>query len=464
MSSGTIPIETYHRAQSVGAGTYGSVMVVYNDQGEEFAMKLFLDDDEDASPGIDVGSMREISILRLFRDENSHPNIVQMHDLKEFDPCEEVGAGIPADCNGIIMPLFRHGTLGDAINKQILTSRKDKVAIAHGVLSAVAHLHENGIMHRDIKGDNVMLHYNESSKSENVSCWEPVLIDFSLAKVVNGRIYNHNDKVVPVFDKLEGMTHTGTVGTVTYIAPEVVSLQPYSFPSDLWSVGVILLELIQNRTLKVDKNKEALRLIESLKEQLPDQPFPNLIRGLLSVDSRKRLTAREALDSPLFHKFGFIKDKTSVINIDEALPLEYHEDSNILENIDLNNPTPAKQSYSKGNIKTNKKKKKREDTIRRLCSNLGFENPITPIAAMCYAQQIYQEIDDTIDNLDESQGLLDCVILANRFFEVELLDLNSLDETGPSFSDWSLEEYLDTENTLFVLMDYCLLPRCSHTI
>jgi len=451
MSSGSIPVETYHRAQSVGAGTYGAVMAVYNDQGQEFALKLFLED-EDVSPGIDVGAMREISILRLFRHENGHPNIVQIQDLKEVDPCEEGGAGIPGDCMGMVMPLFRHGTLGDAIDKQILASKRDKVAIAHGMLSAIAHLHENGIMHRDVKGDNVMLKYSDEIQGDRVSCWEPVLIDFSLAKIINGRMYNTNDKIASVIDNIEGTTHTGTIGTATYIAPEVVASQPYSFSSDLWSVGVILLELIQNKTLKVEKNREALRLIENLKQQLPDQPFPNLIRGLLSVDPSKRITARQALNSPLFHKFGFVKNKVSILNIQEALPLECHGDVT-MENIDITNATPKKKSNK------SKKPSRREATIRSLCSDLGYENPITPIAASCYAQQLYQEIDDMIDNLKESQGLLDCVVLANRFFEVELLDLVTLNETVPSFSDWSLDEYLDTENTLFVLMDYCLLPR-----
>ena len=41
MSSGTLPLSTYHRAAALGEGTYGSVVVVYNDDGEEFALKLF---------------------------------------------------------------------------------------------------------------------------------------------------------------------------------------------------------------------------------------------------------------------------------------------------------------------------------------------------------------------------------------------------------------------------------------
>lgn len=49
MSSGAraLPLSTYHRAQSLGEGTIGSVVPVYNNEGEEYALKLFLNDDNE---------------------------------------------------------------------------------------------------------------------------------------------------------------------------------------------------------------------------------------------------------------------------------------------------------------------------------------------------------------------------------------------------------------------------------
>ena len=47
MSSGELPLEVYHRANAIGSGSYGSVVVVYDDEGEEYAMKLFDDEEED---------------------------------------------------------------------------------------------------------------------------------------------------------------------------------------------------------------------------------------------------------------------------------------------------------------------------------------------------------------------------------------------------------------------------------
>lgn len=447
-------MSTYHRANSLGAGTYGSVLAVYNDEGEEYALKLFLDDSDDDSddecehPCLDLGAVREISALRLLRGENSHDNIVPMVDVKSAemdDGEEEYGAGT-SGCLGMAMPLYPSGTLGDAIDNGLLKNRHAKVAVAHGLLSAVAYLHDNGIIHRDIKADNVML-----QPATDPETWEPVLIDFSLAKIVNAAMYGMAAECFKEEGSHVEATHTGEVGTVTYQAPEVVASKPYGLVSDLWSVGVLLLEMIRNQTLPTSRNKQAGRLIEEAKQELPDQPFANLVRGLLTVDPDKRLTAREALMSPLFQKYNMDVPRVRIITVSMALPFDGEENE---ENYNANNV-----------VKGNKKKKKnpvllkRQKTIQRLCKELGCTHPMTKNAALAYSQQMYQ-LDDTLDDIKESQSLLDCVVLASKFFETELTDLSSLEEEGTkSFSNWSLETYSDNEATIWMLMDHCLYPR-----
>ena len=72
MSSGSLPLATYHRAQSVGSGTYGSVLTVYDDDGNEFALKLFVEDEESDDDreidGIELGALREVSLLRILHN------------------------------------------------------------------------------------------------------------------------------------------------------------------------------------------------------------------------------------------------------------------------------------------------------------------------------------------------------------------------------------------------------------
>ena len=212
MSSGTLPYGKYHRAGALGEGTYGSVVAVYDDDGHEFAFKMF--DCDENNETLELGTLRELSILRLLRESNSHPNIVEMVDIME--PGEE------GDCTEgnlcMAMPMFRAGDMKRAIKTGVISpgpaGRKQRVHIAHGLLSAVAFLHDNHIIHRDIKSDNVMITLpdEESGNGGEEDIIRPVLIDFSLAKFVDGP-----NAVLP-----PGSTHTGEVGTPTYTAPELL--------------------------------------------------------------------------------------------------------------------------------------------------------------------------------------------------------------------------------------------------
>lgn len=535
MSSGSLPFKTYHRASSLGAGTYGSVITVYDSDGKEFALKLFLDDDDDEdnedeedenentdddddddddvndreeeSP-IQLGTMRELSILRILRYENQHKNVIEMFDVKGKDDMgddedDNEGCSSTYGYLGMTMPLFPLGDLGHAINSKSLQNRRQVVRqISFGILSGVEYLHKNSIIHRDIKADNVMLKVVDND--DGVDIIMPVLIDFSLAKVIGGAMYHQSQNDDLSIDGIEALwntkissrnsnsrkkktnnrkslaanqkinkdasennkiKHTTEVGTPTYRAPEIVSNQPYSFKSDLWSVGVILLEMFQNSTLKAEKDKEALRYIKGILNEFQQEqetndgstmkPFPKLIYSLLQEDPEIRLSAKEAITtSELFEKL------TPEIRDLISSPI------NEKKTVDINTALPFDTEEKEESTQKKKLLQKRRKMVDEMCKELEVASQITPIAAMCYAEQMYISIDDTLDNVKESQTLQDCVILAAKFFELELLNLNELEEDGGCkgsnskyFQNWSLRDYVDNESTIFMLMDYCLFPR-----
>ena len=471
MSSGNLPLGTYHRASSLGEGTYGSVVTVYDDGGAEFALKLFIDDEdsdsdseeEDPDGALDLGTLREISILRALRCENSHPNVVEIHDVKTLESGEEgeeLGAGT-GGCIGIAMPLFRDGTLGAAIDSGSLSGsdrRADRVGISHGLMSALAFLHGNGIMHRDVKADNVMIVRDPSGPPR------PVLIDFSLAKIVDSSVCGGGQNPTE-FGLDEGTTHTSSCGTPTYRSPEVIASLPYGIASDVWSAGVVLLEMIRGRTLEVDNDRGAMRVIGEERETLPDQPLPNLVKGALREDPRDRTTAAEALDCPLFAKFGLSVDSRTFgkVVMAKALPLDGDEGEDRAQ-AQCNDPrqgvgkTPRKGGRG-GRSKIDPTLARRMRTVQRICNRLGCAHPLSRQAAMCYAGQM-EQLEEGLDDVRGCQALLDCAVLAARFFERDMPHLPDLDECeSGDFADWSLEGYRDNETTLWMMMDFCLYPR-----
>jgi len=98
-------------------------------------------------------------------------------------------------------------------------------------------LHEFGIVHRDLKLENIMM-------SDNSERSIPKLVDFGLAKIIG-----------------PNETATEPFGTLGYVAPEVLKKQPYSFSCDVWSFGCIIYAMLSG-SLPFDHEtqKETIRM------------------------------------------------------------------------------------------------------------------------------------------------------------------------------------------------------------
>ena len=441
MTSGELPLAAYHRASHVGSGSFGSVLTVYDNEGDEYALKLFSrtndEDDEEDSPAslLELGALREISILRLLRGSNSHPNIIALHDVQTEFAEEDEGAGTTG-LLGMAMPLFPAGTVADAL---ATASRRAKVQMAHGLLCAVEFLHANGILHRDIKSANVLLRYSDDVDGTCTA----VLCDFSLAKPIEAHMWStsttkaeENKKkgqMQSTLPSLESVQHTGGVGTVVYTAPEIWSDEPYSYPSDVYSTGIVLLELLRGSLLMAEKNKQSLAEVQDAISDIDvSKPFGMLVQECLQVDPTVRPTATGALRHQLFSKFGLEPPLAQKrVHIPTAIP--YDDDGEVEK-------------------KHRQRRLKAVNKVFHSQLNVSCQHPWTRLAALEYSQQFEQM--DAVE--DGSQAMIDCCILAYRLFELEVLDLAELDEQLPS---WCLDEYIDNEATLFMLLDHCLYPR-----
>jgi hypothetical protein len=128
----------------------------------------------------------------------------------------------------------------------------------------------------------------------------------------------------------------------------------------------------------------------------------------------------------------------------------------------------AKRFKSCDSNMKNKKYELRMTMIDRILMALKSDHPLTRYAAFEYTVQ-YEQIDDSIDetsgaktNRVPSQSLIDCCLLAHRFYELQVLDLPSdivNHDNGTLFQNWDYDEYIDNELTLLMILDYCLYPR-----
>jgi NIMA (never in mitosis gene a)-related kinase len=136
------------------------------------------------------------------------------------------------------------------------------------------HVHDRKILHRDIKGQNIFITKNNTLK----------LGDFGIARVLN----KTHDKARTV------------VGTPYYLSPEIIENKPYSFKSDIWSMGVVLYELCALQPPFTANSLQFLAL-KIVKGSYPaiqgnySKELKGLIFDMLQVDSNKRPSVADIL-------------------------------------------------------------------------------------------------------------------------------------------------------------------------
>nr|XP_055040481.1 caM kinase-like vesicle-associated protein isoform X1 [Misgurnus anguillicaudatus] len=212
----------------------------------------------------------EILILKMVK----HPNILQLVDVyetrKEYYLFLELATG---------REVF------DWILDQGYYSERDTSNVIRQVMEAVAYLHSQKIVHRNLKLEN-LVYYNRLKHSKIV------ISDFHLAKLENGLIKE-------------------PCGTPEYLAPEVVGRQRYGRPVDCWALGVIMYILLSGNPPFYDEmdeddyenhDKNLFRKILAGDYEF-DSPYwddisesaKNLVSRLMEVDQDQRLTAQEAI-------------------------------------------------------------------------------------------------------------------------------------------------------------------------
>ncbi|MDX3227424.1 serine/threonine-protein kinase [Streptomyces sp. ME19-01-6] len=189
-----------------------------------------------------------------------HPSVVSVYDVAVED-------GRP----WLVMELVRGDSLADRLAEGTLDPR-EAARIGVAVVGALTAAHEAGVLHRDVKPDNVLLGRND----------RVVLTDFGIAQV----------------EGEQGLTETGAfVGSPEFIAPERVLGQRPGLESDLWSLGVVLYAAVEGMSpFRRSHAPATLQAILSAEPQTPARgsgALGTLIMQLLRKDAAARPTAAE---------------------------------------------------------------------------------------------------------------------------------------------------------------------------
>ncbi len=213
--TGTILDETYRLEEKIGEGGFGAVFRgTHVELRRPVAIKVL-------RPSPDANSREQI--LRFRREgvaacRINHPNAVEVLDFAISH------TGMPY----LVMELLTGRTMGSLLRETPRLPLQRCAGIAVPVCEALGAAHAAGIVHRDIKPDNVFLH--ESAGKEIVK-----VVDFGIARLM--------DSERPA--DLDGITEAGTLlGTPQFMAPERLIGRPYDERSDVYSVGVLFYQAL----------------------------------------------------------------------------------------------------------------------------------------------------------------------------------------------------------------------------
>uniref|UniRef100_H0X8H2 Serine/threonine-protein kinase 33 n=2 Tax=Otolemur garnettii TaxID=30611 RepID=H0X8H2_OTOGA len=273
MENGAAIEEFYTFGRILGQGSFGLVIEVTDRETQtKWAIKK-VNKEKAGSSAVKLLE-REVSILKSVK----HEHIIHLEQV--FETPKKMY---------LVMELCEDGELKEILHKKGHFSENETRWIIKSLASAIAYLHSNDIVHRDLKLENILVKssFIDANNELNLNI---KVTDFGLAVKKHGRS--------------EAMMQS-TCGTPIYMAPEVINAHDYSQQCDIWSIGVIMYSLLCGEPPFLASSEEKLFELIRKGELHFENPVwdsisdcaKSVLKQLMKVDPAHRLTAKELLDN-----------------------------------------------------------------------------------------------------------------------------------------------------------------------
>ncbi len=271
-------IAGYRLLKALGSGTMGEVWKVADSRGNLYAAKI-LRSNLAIKPGIVQRFRMEKDLVTGVR----HQNIVEVYDLVQTP-----------EYMAIIMEYTDGGDLGELLKKRGTLLPLDAVYYCMGIAAGLSPIHHAGIVHRDLKPSNILL-------KRQGGYLVPKIADFGLARWIDPRYEIQTTK---------------RSGTPYYMAPEMIEGKGVSSKTDIYSLGVILYELLCGITPFRGSVGEVLNhQFYDMPGMLPGIPGPlwNVITQMLAKETSVRPSAAQT--------YALLKSVVDQVRTLDALPI-----------------------------------------------------------------------------------------------------------------------------------------------
>jgi serine/threonine protein kinase len=286
-------IGRYRVKEKIGKGGMGDVYLGYDEKlDREVALKCIRAENR-LNEETKSRFLQEAKIL----SQLGHPNICQIYDYLETP-----------DAAYLVLELISGKKLSDVIRENKLTF-KQKLAILRKVAEVLSVAHEKGVIHRDLKPDNIIFTNDGDIK----------VLDFGLARQIysnwdevphsqngenKGEVeYHQKDLTLDavIYSKSRGLTTMGVImGTLGYMSPEQAKGEEVTPFSDMYSFGIIVEELFSGKSSYNKEESFDSLLSKNQKGEreavhIEDSDIEALVKDLTSIEINARLTGREAV-------------------------------------------------------------------------------------------------------------------------------------------------------------------------